>query len=179
MPCAVWHPRVRVQVSASESWLASADRGSRKTGETRLLTSVTSTTCAAAANAASVASRSPCSRSKVTLRGLSSHTGVEGARACSYVVTAGRGSYSTVTASAASSACTSVSATTIATGSPAYRAFVVASAGWPGSGIAVPSRFSRANGGMRASVGTGPIFPSMSRLVRTHSTPSIARAVAV
>ena len=129
MPCAVWHPRVRVQVPLSESWLATADRGSRNTGVTRLFASVTSTTCAADANAASVASRSPCSRSKVTLRGLSSHTGADGARACSYVVTAGSGSYSTATASAASSACASLSATTIATGSPAYRAFVVASAG--------------------------------------------------
>ena len=38
------------------------------------------------------------------------------------------------------------------------------------------TEFARANGGVRARVGIGPIVPSTSRLVNTASTPPIARA---
>ncbi len=71
-------------------------------------------------------------------------SGAPGAAASRGRTTAGSGSISTATASAASFACIGVSATTKATGSPTKRTLSVASAGRGGFFIAVPSRLLNA-----------------------------------
>jgi hypothetical protein len=79
-------------------------------------------TCAALANARSVASLSPKKVSTVMLLGTSSHiVGAPGCRASSECSTNGSTSYCTSTASAASIACALVSATTMTTASPTCR----------------------------------------------------------
>ena len=77
------------------------------------------TVTAAPLNAASVAVRSPISHLNATLPGAPSWSfGAPGAAALSVTVTAGSGSQSTCTFSAASTAASWLSAMTTATGSP-------------------------------------------------------------
>ena len=93
MPWADWHPTRSVQRDAAGSYSATADRGSMKTGAIRLLMTSTRVTCAARANAASTARRSPPSHSNDTLLGRSSQTrGASGPSACSMPIAAARGS---------------------------------------------------------------------------------------
>src|SRR5437899_12997731 len=81
------------------------------------------TTGAARANAVSVAAASPAAVWAATFDAHASHTATAPAAiAAADVTTAGSGSHSTVTRSAPSRAASAVSATTIATGSPAKRA---------------------------------------------------------
>jgi hypothetical protein len=88
------------------------------------------TTWAAAAKAASAAPASPASESTHTLPpSRSQSTGVPAAVASRVAVTDGSGSQSTWTRRAASAARAAVSATTIATASPAKRARSTGSGG--------------------------------------------------
>jgi hypothetical protein len=96
-------------------------------------------------------------------------TGVDGSRADSGSVTAGKASHSTRTRETPSSATARLSATTAATGSPCHEALAVASGRW--SADFIPAKWAR--------VPTQPEHTgAMSSPVTTAATPERARAPA-
>ena len=142
------------------------------------------TICAAFAKARSVLSLSPNIVSHGTLSGISSHTtGAPGLSASSEWMTNGSSSYSTSMASAPSIACARVSATTIATASPTWRALSAGSSmcgpantGPPPGAVSFMS--NRVEGTGVCGIGFSP-SARQSAPVNTPSTPGIALAAAV
>ena len=117
--CEPWLPSVSVYRPDGASYSATTARVSRKLVTRRWLTMLSETVLAAAANAAAVARASPSVISKAALPARSGHTcGAPGLRASSAPTTWGSGCQSIVIASAASFACSMVSATMKATASP-------------------------------------------------------------
>src|SRR5215831_11441563 len=109
----------RVERVVARCTVVFAARGSIGLETSRLLTMSRRVTWCARAKAASTAASSPICQSKQMLLGaFSKSCGLPGLIASSEVTTAGSGLYKTSTSSAASFACSSVSAITTATGSP-------------------------------------------------------------
>ena len=156
----------RIVMTPSESIHATPDSGSRYAASTNCVVYSPSTTTAARANAAA---ESPRAMRQWASRLPASWTrGAPGARAASGSNTPGSGSYWTSIASAASRACSRVSAATSATGSPWWRTRSVA------------STCSVARSGPTAVVCPGTSVASVLRgtslAVRTAATPAIAKA---
>ncbi len=113
----------RVRSPVESSYRATQARGSMALATSRWFTMRFLTTTSAFLKAASVSAASPICHLKATLPGATSWTwAAPDCAARSVLVTEGRTSQSTSTRSAASRAADCVSAITMATGSPTYRA---------------------------------------------------------